>query len=349
MPGYTPYETYRGARRDTLNFESCGGERHSRDDFVLRPYGQMLYFTAKVAKKVLVRFNREEVDMSNKKKAANIFAEKGDSRAATDEQTRKESFAPTGPVRSKVSTRSGNVTVHTGEGYELEVTLSVRSARDEHLLELAEVRFNAERNYLEIRTQPTKNSASGQRVRVGAKKRWLDLGHSDIDVLVVLPQESSLEVATVSGDTSASGLLDHVTVASVSGDVRVSDSSTTLEVHTASGDVYAGRVLEKLICRSASGDVECLSAATKTEIWSASGDVIVSAERPGEVMVRAVSGDVKVRVARGLAVDVNGRTISGDMGSNIDLDSSSDAKDDEESLYIKVNTVSGDIRIDKAS
>jgi hypothetical protein len=37
------------------------------------------------------------------------------------------------------------------------------------------------------------------------------------------------------------------------------------------------------------------------------------------------------------------------MGSNIDLDSSGDAKADEEALYIKVNTVSGDIRIDKAS
>ena len=86
-----------------------------------------------------------------------------------------------------------------------------------------------------------------------------------------------------------------------------------------------------------------------TEIMSASGDVAVSADRPGDLLVRVVSGDVKVRVAHGLAVDVNGRTISGEMGSNIDLDLSDHAKNEEEPLYIKVNTVSGDIRIDKAS
>jgi hypothetical protein len=56
-----------------------------------------------------------------------------------------------------------------------------------------------------------------------------------------------------------------------------------------------------------------------------------------------------VRVARGLAVDVNGNTVSGDMGTNIDLDASGDAKSAEEQVYIKISTVSGDIRIDKAS
>ena len=65
VPGFAPHETYRRARRDTLNFEACGGERHSRDDFALRPYGQMIYFPAKVARRVIERFNRKEINMSD--------------------------------------------------------------------------------------------------------------------------------------------------------------------------------------------------------------------------------------------------------------------------------------------
>jgi hypothetical protein len=338
VPGFAPPETYRGARRDSLNFEACGGERHSSHDFALRPYGQMIYFPAKIAKRVIERFNREDVTMSNHNEAASQSPEVSASRTGAGERQRKETFVSSGPVRAKVSARAGDVTVHVGTGHDVEVTLRVNSARDEHLLELAEVSYDAKSNELEIRTQ-----------RTGSTKKWLDFGRSDLDVLVVLPAQSSLEVATVSGDTVVYGALEHVKVSCVSGDVRLNDSSTTLDVRTASGDVHTGRVLESLKCKSASGDVDCPGAATKTEIMSASGDVVVSADRPGEVVVRAVSGDVKVRVARGLSVDVNGRTVSGDMGSNIDLDSSGDAKDSEEALYIKVNTVSGDIRIDKAS
>lgn len=349
VPGLAPQETYRGARRDTLNFETCGGERHSHDDFALRPYGQMIYFPSKVAKRVIERFNRKDVNMSDHDEATSQSPEVGASPTGAGERQRKATFVSSGPVRAKVWTRGSDVTVHVGTGHELEVTLSVNSAKDDHLLEIADVRFDAKSNTLEIRTQPAHNVESRHGVRVAAKRRWLDFGRSDLDVLVVLPPESSLEVSTVSGDVVAYGSLDHVKVSSVSGDVRVNDSSMTLDVRTASGDVNTGRVLESLKCKSASGDVDCPSAATKTEIMSASGEVVVSADRPGEVLVRAVSGDVKVRVARGLSVDVNGRTVSGDMGSNIDLDASGDAKGNEEALYIKVNTVSGDIRIDKAS
>jgi hypothetical protein len=37
------------------------------------------------------------------------------------------------------------------------------------------------------------------------------------------------------------------------------------------------------------------------------------------------------------------------MGTNIDLDATGEASSDEEVIFIKVHTVSGDIRIDKAS
>jgi DUF4097 and DUF4098 domain-containing protein YvlB len=94
--------------------------------------------------------------------------------------------------------------------------------------------------------------------------------------------------------------------------------------------------------------VRCESSAQKSDISSASGDVRVTAEQTGELSIKVVSGDVLVRVARGLAVDINGNTVSGDMGTNIDLDGAGNGDGGDE-LSIKVSTVSGDVRIDKAS
>ncbi|HEV3187996.1 MAG TPA: DUF4097 family beta strand repeat-containing protein [Acidimicrobiales bacterium] len=261
---------------------------------------------------------------------------------------RTESFSPTGPVRAKIATKTGDVNVQTVEGNELEVTLRASSSKYEHLLELATVRFDATSNVLEIESQPGVFSGSFRGVRDAAKS-WFDFGGSDLDVFVTLPHDSSLDVKTMSGDASLHGDLRDVDVASASGDVNASDSCRTLEVKTASGDVVTGHVLDVLKCHSASGDVRCRGAATKTDVASASGDVDIAVERPGSVVVRVVSGDVHVSVARGLVVDVNGNTVSGDLGTNIDLDAVGDATSDEEVVFLKVNTVSGDIRIDKAS
>jgi len=52
-----------------------------------------------------------------------------------------------------------------------------------------------------------------------------------------------------------------------------------------------------------------------------------------------------------LIIDVNGTTVSGDMGSSIPLDSSGgdDGGDEGETVSINVVTVSGDFRISRAS
>ena len=93
--------------------------------------------------------------------------------------------------------------------------------------------------------------------------------------------------------------------------------------------------------------MRCTGAAASSVITTASGDVAVKVITPGELTVRAVSGDVKVSVKQGLAIDVDGTTLAGDLGSNISLDGT-DAGDDE-LVSIRVSTVSGDLRIDRAS
>jgi DUF4097 and DUF4098 domain-containing protein YvlB len=346
----TPNPSFRETRRDTLNFELCGGEPHSHDEVELDPIAKMYHFPAKVARRVVTstRTRKEDV-MTSQDNAA------GDSREDTTQDRherpwqRKESFSTTRPVQVNIVTRSGDVTVLAHEGQNLEVTLSAGSSKYEYSLDVAEITFDAESGYLDIRSQPHDFDGSLRSLSKAVKKSWFDFGSSDPDVIVVVPVGSSLDAKTMSGNISIHGSLGEVNVSSISGDVLATDSCDALAARTTSGDVNTGRARDVLKCHSVSGDIKCLGVASRTEINSASGDIAISADQPGNVTVKSVSGDVKVRVARGLAVDINGNSISGDLGTNIDLDATGDAKSDEEVITIKITTVSGDIRIDKAS
>jgi len=261
---------------------------------------------------------------------------------------RIQAFSVAGPIKANLTSRSGDVSVRTGRHDELLVTLSVDSSKYHYLLETARIDFDPLSNRLEVRTQ-TRDHDGPPRGKAGKLRlSWFDFGGSDLDVLVVLPEGSSLEVKTVSGDTSLEGPFGAVSVSSVSGDVDVADPCDVVDVRTASGDVSVNRVSTTLKCRSASGDVECRSCAATTDVTSASGDVNVMADQPGQVTVKTVSGDIQVRVARGLVVDVDANSVSGELGTNIDLDAPGSAGSDEEPVYVKAATVSGDIRVDKA-
>jgi hypothetical protein len=262
--------------------------------------------------------------------------------SSSNEYEREESFTSTAPVNARISTRRGDIAVSVGEGNEIKVTLRTSSSKFNYLLDAADVTFNTQSNELDIRTQTQDSLGKGK-----MKRAWMDLGASDLDVFVVLPAGSSIELKTVSGDMALQGNFDEIDASSVSGDVEAFGSYSNLDVRTASGDVSVGDVANLLKCRTASGDVACLSAGALTEINSASGDVNITATQPGKINAKVVSGDVLVSVARGLAVDINGNTVSGNLESNIDLNGEGDGSGEDETVLIKATTVSGDIRIDK--
>jgi DUF4097 and DUF4098 domain-containing protein YvlB len=264
------------------------------------------------------------------------------SRSNGDE--RDESFTSSAPVSAKIDTKSGDIAVSVGEGSDVKVTLRASSAKFEYLLEGADVQFNADSNELDIRTLAKESFGRGKE---GKKKRsWFDFGGSDLDVFVVLPRGSSAEIRTVSGDVALEGTFDEIKLLTVSGDVEAYGNYDHLDAHSASGDVSIGHVASFLKCITASGDVACLGAGAITAVHSASGDVNISVTQAGKVTVKVVSGDILVSVARGLAVDIDGNTVSGDLGTNIDLDGEGDGSSDDETVSIKASTVSGDIRID---
>jgi hypothetical protein len=264
-------------------------------------------------------------------------------------KTRQETYQASGPVHADVITKSGDISVQVGSDNEVRVTLKATSGNGDALLERAELHFDESSNELVIRTHPSDQIDFDS--LAGLTNLFMkSLRSGDLDVTLTVPEGSSIDVISGSGDTVTRGALADIDVTTGSGDVKVGDTVNSLDVKTGSGDVVAGQVIENLECRCASGDVRCEGAAASTSVHTASGDVALTAVRAGDISVRAVSGDIRINVKPGMIIDVDGTTVSGDLGSSIPLDASGgdDSGDEDETVAIHVTTVSGDVRISRA-
>jgi DUF4097 and DUF4098 domain-containing protein YvlB len=275
----------------------------------------------------------------------------GKSRPHSSSDTeRVETFDCSGPVKAQITTSSGDVTIGASETSTIEVILSVKDSTMAYLLDEATVKFDAQSRVLEVRSR-THDGTSGLRglKSVIRHSNWFDFGGSDPDVHIALPEGSSIEVATASGETEVIGNLAKASVTTASGGVRVNDEVGSLDMKTASGDVRTGTVRESLTCHSASGNVRCEGAGAKTKIRTASGTVRVTAEVPSEISIQTVSGNVNVTVARGLEVDVDATSISGRLSSTMPLDSAEGGPSSGDVVSISAKTVSGNVTIDSSN
>ena len=338
--------TFSQQRRATLNFEASGAEVSTNPQRfeVSAPLKSRWSLTHEL--RYVVVGNEKEKDMSEDQRGSGR-SESSETEGSGPSSERRERFESSGAITALVTTRSGDVTVRASKSREIEVSLSAQQSGGAAHLAQARVIFDERRQTLEIVTLPDGSARISGGLGAAMRGEWFG-DRSDLDVVVTLPEGSDLQVVTASGDTVVGVALGDVKVSSASGDVVALDTFDALDVRTASGDVQAGRVLSRLRCKSASGDLRVASVAQRTDIASASGDVEVTTSTPGELAVNSASGDVVVHVAAGLSVDVAGNTLSGSLGSEIDLSGSDGATLDDQVSFIKVNTVSGDILIDRA-
>lgn len=339
--------TFSQQRQATLNFETVGREVNSDSQRFEVSAPLKSRWALAHERRYVVTGNEGKRDMSEETRASGRSGSRVTEDAVSSSE-RRERFESSGTIAAVVTTRSGDVTVRASQNGEIEVSLSAQKSGGEAQLAQARVVFDERRQTLEIVTLPDGSARVSGGLGAAMRGEWFGGARGDLDVVVTLPEGSDLHVVTASGDTVVGVALGDVKVSSASGDVVALDTFDALDVRTASGDVQAGRVLSRLRCKSASGDLRVASVAQQTDIASASGDVEVTTTTPGELAVNSASGDVVVHVAAGLSVDVAGNTLSGSLGSEIDLSGSGDDTVDAQVSFIKVNTVSGDILIDRA-
>lgn len=120
--------------------------------------------------------------------------------------------------------------------------------------------------------------------------------------------------------------------------------SSTMKIKTISGDVEVSQGVKKLEVTTISGNISVLQNPSEMcTLNSISGEITARTFSGCHYSLRSISGDITVHVAPDLEIDVDGKSISGDMASEISLSSSGEPTSDEsEVVVITANTISGD-------
>jgi DUF4097 and DUF4098 domain-containing protein YvlB len=166
-----------------------------------------------------------------------------------------------------------------------------------------------------------------------------------------VPHGSSARFATASADVAIDGRLGALALTTASGDLTArGEVERDAKIKTVSGDVRIEQVGGSLTCQTVSGDVEVASVGGSVEARSVSGDVRVRSLREGSARFHSVSGDVEFGIASGSFLDVDAGSVSGRLVSAVPLAGApSDDGDGGPTVVVRGKTVSGDVRVRRAS
>lgn len=267
--------------------------------------------------------------------------------------SRRESF-PTGTARLRVRNPSGDVQIEARDGEETTVELVPLNDSDatREAIAKATVTQNGDEVVVEI------DSGRNWSISIGT---W-GIGSAKVGVRITCPTGCELACDTASADVRVEGTLGTTRVRTASGDLRLGRVDGQLEAKTASGDVQVDHVegratvhtvsgdllirtaMKGLGVNSVSGDVVLGEVLGDLDVGTVSGDAVVRAAGPGEVTMKAVSGDISVAIRRGLRIRLDVNSVSGKIGSELDV-SDTPVRSEGPETRLRVRTVSGDVKI----
>lgn len=155
------------------------------------------------------------------------------------------------------------------------------------------------------------------------KWRFNWFGYSDVDFRISMPRGATLDVRAGSSDVDIVDLAGDVAIVATSGDIKVDGTSGELTLSTTSGDIAASDL-----------------KSARIGIHTTSGDVNLSTQSaPINGVVSTTSGDVAVRMPKGIPVRVITSTNSGDIENELPQSASA------EGAVLDIRTTSGDVAV----
>lgn len=236
----------------------------------------------------------------------------------------------TGVPQVDVSTGSGDIAVHQGDGYSIKVIGHIHAG---HGWFGGDVMDRVKR----IESNPPIEQ-TGNIVRIG---RIDDPGlrrDVSIDFEVWVPHETTLKASSGSGDVNIDNLKSMLTVSTGSGNVKVSRIEGDVRASTGSGDIIldgidgnvngetgSGNITLAMTgpgtvrLGTGSGDVTARNVKGGLRVHTGSGNVTADGDVTSEWSMETGSGDVRVQLPQSAKFDLAAQTGSGDLRINREI------------------------------
>jgi len=258
----------------------------------------------------------------------------------------------------KVRNAAGEVAVETADVAETTVELVPLNDSDSTRLAIEQARIEARGDEILVELE----GRGGFTVSIGD---WAIGRAPKVGVRIRCPYGSDLDCNTASADVTATGRLGDVSVKTASGDVSLPHVGGRLDAKTASGDVSVAQVDGRAAVHTVSGEIDVGEAHDRVSVNAVSGDVVVGAAGgdvdvttisgdhdvraagPGEVRLKAVSGDVALALRPGLRIRFDVGSLSGSIHSDLPVGDEA-AASDAPTCDVRIRTTSGDVRIGRA-
>lgn len=165
-----------------------------------------------------------------------------------------------------------------------------------------------------------------------------------------------IELQVVSGNIEGRKIGGEIDISAVSGDINLDELHGKLEINTTSGDIVLENVTGQLEASVTSGNIDVTAIDLESmEAQTTSGDVTMDVSSPvtfGEFSFKVMSGNVDIRLPEGSAFELYGKTATGNISSDYNLEQSKkimkktiSGQVGERGADIKISTFDGNITI----
>jgi DUF4097 and DUF4098 domain-containing protein YvlB len=268
---------------------------------------------------------------------------------------RSERYDTQEPIRLDLEVPAGDVRVDTTD--QAETTFELEPAHDDdasrEAVEKARIEFRAGELSVTVPEQRTFGISFGRRGAVILRVRTPHGATAAIKTksadVIARGRYARAEINSTSGDVELGEVEGDAELNTVSGDLRTGPIGGQVDVNAVSGDSVLERVGGRLRVNCVSGDVTVREAKDAVKVESVSGDVQLESVESGNVELNSISGDLQIGIKRGSRLAVDANAVSGDLRSDIELDSDQGAAGDDGPLVdLRARTISGDLRITRA-
>ncbi|HEV8581207.1 MAG TPA: hypothetical protein VGX68_19245 [Thermoanaerobaculia bacterium] len=213
----------------------------------------------------------------------------------------------------------GSISVHGTEADRVEVTATLRLEADDPE-QLRELRERCKLDF----------DQSGRHVRVKARtgrRRLFDWPGShdtriELSFRIAVPRRFDLDLKTLAGGIRVDGIEGEVRTRTAAGSVAIGDVAGSVQARTYAGSIQTGRIDGRVVASSWAGAIRVREVTGGIEANSKSGSVaaFLSGLPRGENRLSCLSGNVEVRLAEGIGLDLDADARSGRVVLDFPMD-----------------------------